>query len=536
MSTNLPQIQSSLYSSLVGPAWKTVGVRHHHGINLPLFSLHTKNSGGIGEFFDLMPVIDWSKKIGFDLIQILPINDTGPEPSPYSAISAFALNPIHISLSALPELESHEDLMVMLSELQSSNQNQRLDYPTLLKKREDFLHLYYQYTYAATSQTEEYLNFEKENEWLQGYALFKTLKIYREWQPWEEWPTALRDHCPTDLERLYKEYKTQISYHVFQQYLCFQQMNDVRKYAKLNGIFLKGDIPILISEESVEVWLNRNLFLLDQTAGAPPDMFSKEGQNWHFPLYNWKEMDLQHYKWWRQRLKVASRLYDLFRIDHIVGFFRLWAIPLNKKGLDGKFFPEEKDRWIELGTKNLTQMLHECPMQPIGEDLGVVPPEVRLCLKNLGICGTKVMRWERYWEKDKSFINVKDYIPESMTTVSTHDSETLHLWWKNHPDEAQAYISSKGGNYTPELTPELNWEIIHDSHHSGSLFHINLLNEYLALVPNMTWPNLEDERINDPANSESGKNWTYRFRRPFEEIAANADLEILMKKLIKNKG
>lgn len=528
MTIITPQVQTSMLSSPSGPAWKIIEVKPHHGINLPLFSLHTKDSCGIGEFLDLKPVIDWCAKIGFDVIQILPLNDTGPEPSPYSAISAFALNPLHISLSALPGLSGHEDLLALLTDLKSLTQKQRIDYPSLHKKRDEFLHLYYQYHYAAESHTQGYFDFIKENAWLQSYALFKTLKIIREWQPWEKWPQNLRDPCPTDMNGLLNEYKTQISYHIFLQYLCFKQFDEVRKYSQSKKIFLKGDIPILISKESADVWFNRNLFLLDLTAGAPADMYSKEGQNWQFPIYNWPEMEKQHYAWWQERLAVAGRLYDLFRIDHVVGFFRIWAIPLGKKGMDGKFFPEEESKWIELGTKNLMLMLHNCTMLPIGEDLGVVPPEVKQCLKRLGICGTKVIRWERNWNGDKSFINIRDYIPESMTTVSTHDSETLAQWWKNQTNEAQEYARSKNWNYSPEITREQNLETLKDSHRSNSIFHINLLNEYLPLIPGMTWPNLDDERINDPS-TQSDKNWSYRFRPSFEEIAQNQDLENLMR-------
>jgi 4-alpha-glucanotransferase len=530
MTTIASDLQSTLLSSQVGPAWKNVGVKIHHGINIPLFALHTKNSAGIGEFLDLKPVIDWCKKIGYDIIQILPINDNGPEPSPYSAISAFALNPLHISLSNLPGVHDYEDLEMMLAELKALTKKQRIDYKILHKKRNEFLHLYYQYTYAAESQKKDYIRFEQEHDWLQSYALFKTIKNIRDWQPWEEWPQALNDPCPNDLERLKKEYKTQILYHIFLQYFCFKQLEEVKKYAQSKGVLLKGDIPILISRESADVWHDHNLFILTETAGAPPDMFSKEGQNWQFPIYNWQEMEKQHFVWWQKRLELASRIYDLFRIDHVVGFFRLWAIPFGKKGNDGKFIPEDSSSWIGLGTKNLSAMLLNCPMLPIGEDLGVVPPEVRVCLKKLGICGTKVMRWERYWNGDKSFINIKDYIPESMTTVSTHDSETLRQWWRNHPDEAKVYAFSKGWNYAPEITQEQFLQILKDSHHSRSLFHINLLNEYLSLVPNMTWPILEDERINDPA-VQSDKNWTYRFRPSFEEIAQSTDLENLMKNI-----
>lgn len=530
MDTVPEQTKTSLLSSMEGPAWNIIGIKPHHGINLPLFSLHTKESCGIGEFLDLKLVIDWCKKIGFDTIQILPLNDTGPEPSPYSSISAFALNPLHISLTALPNISNHEDLMAIVKDLQSLTQKQRIDYPELHRKRNEFLHLYYQYTYATESQREDFQNFVKANDWLQSYALFKTLKIIRDWQPWEKWPQNLKDPCPSDLTTLFQEYQTQIAYHIFLQYLCFKQFDEVKKYSQAQGIFLKGDIPILISKESADVWFNRNLFLLNFTAGAPADMFSDEGQNWEFPIYNWPEIENQNFAWWHKRIAIAERLYDLFRIDHVVGFFRIWAIPLGKKGKDGHFFPEDHHQWIELGTKNLMRMLDHSKMLPIGEDLGVVPSEVRESLKKLGICGTKVMRWERNWNGDQRFININDYIPESMTTVSTHDSETLNQWWTNHPQEAQEYARSKNWSYSPKLTHEQNLEILKDSHRSNSIFHINLLNEYLALMPAMIWPQPEDERINDPSTI-SAKNWSYRFRPSFEEIMQNTDIENLMKSI-----
>ncbi|MBN9379013.1 MAG: 4-alpha-glucanotransferase [Chlamydiales bacterium 38-26] len=527
-----PLTQDLLLSSISAPAWKHIGVKHHHGINLPLFSLRTLNSGGIGEFFDLKHVIDWCHKIGYDVLQILPINDTGPEPSPYSAISAFALNPLHISLHALPGLDQYDDLQVLLADLQELNYTQRLNYPLLHKKRDVFLHLYYQYTYPKESHSEDYIQFVKHNDWVHAFALFKTLKIIRDWQPWSQWPQELKDPSPAELEQLQNEYSTQVSYHIFLQYLCFKQFAEVKKYAKVKKVFLKGDIPILISRESVDVWSNRNLFVLAFSAGAPPDMYSLEGQNWEFPIYNWAEMEKKHYLWWKLRLSVASHLYDIFRIDHVVGFFRIWAIPPGKKGVEGHYIPEDERCWIDHGKKNLLLMLQGCHMLPIGEDLGTVPPEVRECLKKLGICGTKVMRWERYWEGDKSYIPIQDYPSESMTTVSTHDSETLHQWWQNEPIEAQEYAQSKGWDYAPQLSPEQNISILKDSHRSNSIFHINLLNEYLHLIPAMTWPLLEDERINDPS-SKDNKNWTYRFRMNFEEIAQNTQLEHLMKSFVK---
>lgn len=527
------QQKLSLLSTITGTPWKNIGVKDHHGINLPLFSLHTRSSAGIGEYLDLKMVIDWCKKIGLDIIQLLPLNDTGPEPSPYSAISAFALNPLHISLSSLSEISKYDDLQNLLGELQNLTKEQRVNYPLLHQKRDQFLHLYYEHLYPKESSKAEFIQFiHKYEDWLPGYALFKTIKIIRQWQPWEKWPANLRDPCPTDLARLYKEYNNQISYHIFLQYLCFKQMEEVKKYATENHIFLKGDIPILISKESADVWIQRNLFIMEFTAGAPPDVYSREGQNWEFPIYNWPEMERQHYNWWKKRLGIASQFYDIFRLDHIVGFFRIWSIPNGHKGLDGHFYPSEESKWVDLGTKNLMLMLQNCVMLPIGEDLGVVSTEIRGCLKKLGICGTKVMRWERYWKGDLTFINVKDYDAESMTTVSTHDSETLQMWWKNQKEEAQEYGRSKSWEYEPILSIEQRKSILSDSHHSNSLFHINLLNEYLALIPGMTWPNPEDERINNPS-TPTNKNWTYRFLPSFEQIAENLDLESLIKKFIR---
>lgn len=175
-------------------------------------------------------------------------------------------------------------------------------------------------------------------------------------------------------------------------------------------------------------------------------------------------------------------------------------------------------------------MLKNCDMLPIGEDLGTVPPEVRVYLRSIGICGTKVMRWERRWEEDKGFIDPKDYPPESMTTVSTHDSETLGQWWKDRPEEAEVYAKSMGWDYSPNITEEQRFSILHASNTSGSLFHINLLPEYLALIPNMTWPNPADERINVPGII-SDDNWTLRLKPCLEQIRESKVLSQKMRDL-----
>lgn len=524
--------EPDLLNSPAGEQWKKIGVRHHHGIVIPLFSLHSKNSCGIGEYPDLIPIINWCSELGLDVIQLLPLNDTGIDTSPYSALSAFALNPIHIGLSKLPYLDQDPKLKNNIQELQKlTNQSQRLDYKNIQNKRDAFLQLYFKkYGHFFLSQN-TYAAFKQENQyWLKDYAIFKALKISQSWKDWQDWPPEYKNPSEEFFQHPPHQIAQDMEFHSFLQFLCFQQLEEVKKFAERKKIKLKGDIPILISVQSADVWRHKDQFLLDFAAGAPPDMYSQEGQKWGFPLYNWDIIAADNYLWWHERLRVASELYHIYRIDHVVGFFRIWGIPIALEAKFGYFFPSDTNQWIPNGKKLMQEMLKSSPMLPIGEDLGIVPPEVRQCLLQLGICGTKVMRWERNWEGDKSYIDPKNYIAASMTTISTHDSETLQQWWKSQPEEAKLYAALKGWIYSPELTKEQHFDILFSSHHSGSLFHINLLQEYLALIPGMTCPNPEDERINLPGTI-SDKNWTYRFLPSVEQIVGNAELKTVIKKL-----
>ncbi len=521
-----------LQSSPAAAQWQKIGIRQHHGIVVPLFSLHSQTSCGIGEFPDLIALFPWCRSIGLDVIQLLPLNDPGLDTSPYCALSAYALNPIHLGLSQLPHVAEHLFLQQQIGKLQQLNSCQRVNYAAVQAGKESFLRDYYsQYGASAILKT-DYQQFKKQNKsWLNDYTLFKTLKIKLAWQNWETWPEPYINPSPDFLQHLPSDIAAEMDFHCFVQYCCFKQFSQVKQQATIAGIFIKGDIPILINRESADVWHRRDLFMLEFAAGAPPDMYAQEGQKWGFPLYQWEALAAQGYRWWIERLKVASAGYHLYRIDHIVGFFRIWAIPIDKSAIEGHFIPSDENTWIPHGKNIMEMMLANNEMLPIGEDLGTVPPEVRVCLRALGICGTKVMRWERRWHSDQSFIDPKAYIPESMTTVSTHDSETLALWWQNRPDESQAYAAATGMHYTPQLTYEQRIAILYASHHSGSLFHINLLQEYLALIPNLTWPDPEDERINIPGLI-SERNWSYRFRPSVEEIVGNPTLEQAMKAIV----
>jgi 4-alpha-glucanotransferase len=213
-----------------------------------------------------------------------------------------------------------------------------------------------------------------------------------------------------------------------------------------------------------------------------------------------------------------------------VGFFKIWAIPYGRPSKEGFFLPQDQNLWIPQGKKILEMMLASTSMLPIGEDLGAVPPEVRKALLELGICGTKVIRWERRWQEDRSFIPVDEYIPESLTTVSTHDSTTLREWWLEDGEEVSAYCQFKGWEYKAPLSFKKQLAILEDAHKSTSYFHINLLQEYLTLIPKLSWPDPKDERINIPG-VVMDRNWTYRFKPTIDEITSNEKLAEIMRHL-----
>ena len=525
------ELKQKLSQTKAGTQWNNVGVKDHHGICVPLFSLITENSCGVGEFLDLIPMIMWCKSIGLDVIQLLPLNDTGLGTSPYSAISANALNPLHISIHALPNIERIPDYQSKIQKIHYWNRTTRVKYHIVRDLKLSLLREYFSIVYSDVKHTADYREFLAHNRWLSSYVLFKSIKEALFWKNWEEWPLQLKSPSEQALSDLREEHRESCEFNEFIQYFCFKQLESVKKVAQENGVFIKGDIPILISKDSADVWSMRRYFLLHNIAGAPPDQYNRDGQYWGFPTYDWEELEKNGYDWWKERLNVASRLYHLYRIDHVVGFFHLWTIPEGRPAKEGFFVPEREEKWVPHGKKLMEMMLGSAPILPIGEDLGMVPKSVKQCLYDLGICGTKVMRWERRWDGDEDFIPVDEYPPVTMTTVSTHDSDTLQLWWRHFPKDAKLFSAFKNWDYKPFLTAEHHQEILWDSHHSSSLFHINLLQEYLALCPDLVSKDIHMERINIPGKVLD-TNWTYRFHSPVEKIVENIHLRNIMNDIL----
>ena len=497
-----------------------------HGVNVPLSSLRSKKSCGIGEFYDLIPLIDWCSEVGMNIIQLLPLNDTGYDTSPYNAITSIALHPIYISLQAFKKPP--------LANFKKENQSKRIQYTQVYEKKVGYLRKFFD---RKEYDREEFTKFKRKNSPLKRYALYKILREKSNFTSWKEWPKHLQNPTESTFRTQFKKYADEIEFHLFMQFIAYEQLMNVKRHAHNKNVSLMGDIPILISPESADVWANQKFFNLKLAAGAPPDDFNKEGQYWGFPLYRWNAMKKDGFKWWKRRLEYAQHFYDYFRIDHVIGFYRIWGIPLNELATQGKYYPEKVDQFSRQGHTVLKKLLSFTHMHPIGEDLGshpVTPPSIRKSLAQLGIDRTLVIRWEKHRSNGR-FIPYSKYPTHSMTSLSTHDTETLEQWWTQFPNEAKRFAKFSKIPYRKKLTSKMREKILHDAHALPSRFHINLLQEYLALYPELVAKDPNDERINRPG-SIAPTNWTYRYRLPIEKITQHAKLKSTIQKLTKRRS
>ncbi len=463
--------------------------------------------------------------MGFDVVQLLPLNDSGQDPSPYDTLSSCALNPIYLSLHALPYLEKFPSLQEKLTSLQDLTKSPHIAYTAVWSQKKSWLLEYFEKSRSLFAQDENFARFCKENPWLKNYGCFIALKEKYAFCSWKLFPKAYQSPSPS----LHQEFAESIAFHSGLQYLCASQLRQAADHFHAHGVFLIGDIPILVSLESVDVWENPEFFDFSLCAGAPPDFYNPEGQYWGFPLYNWEAIEKDDFSFWKRRLQFASSFYDIFRLDHIVGFFRIWAIQKETPAKSGFFLPKNPALWLSQGEKILKKLLSLSSMLPIGEDLGTIPEGVRPCMESLGICGTKVMRWERFWDSNKNFIPVSQYPRLSLTCVSTHDSLPLSLWWRDFPEEAKLFAEGHSLPYTPDLSEEMRFTILLESHHSNSLFHINLLPEYLAFFKELS---SEEERINTPGVIDD-KNWAFRLKVDVDTLSSHKNLKEKIQALIR---
>ncbi len=296
------------------------------GVVTPVFSLRSSQSCGIGEFSDLPLLGQWCKKSGLDIIQILPVNDTGYQESPYSALSAFALHPVFIRLSEIPESGNFSIHIKAIRE--KFEPNKRVQFSAVLTAKLELLNIIYKENIVNIKKNKKIKKWFADNSWVKDYALFSTIRnknLLRSWKNWDDYVSPAKK----ELDTFWDKYEDENFFHVWIQYHLDNQLKKAAVKLEEMEVYLKGDIPILMNEDSCDVWSNRDFFNLELTAGAPPDMFSHDGQNWGFPIYNWKNLKKSNYSWWKKRLIQAAKFYHAYRIDHVLGFFRIWNIPYN---------------------------------------------------------------------------------------------------------------------------------------------------------------------------------------------------------------
>lgn len=322
--------------------WKAAGVA------IPVFSLRTKKSSGVGEFSDVKLLVDWAVKTGLKVVQVLPVNDTVAthtwvDSYPYAAVSVDALHPIYANLQEIGKLKDKKAQARFDQRAKELNALTEVDYEQVMKLKTEFFKLSFEENKADFLKGKAFKEFFKANEnWLPDYAAFCCLRDWNNTPDFTQWG---RHERMTDKElsafvSSKAKHYDDIAIHYYIQYHLDKQLKSATEYARDKGVVLKGDIPIGIYRNSVDAWRLPHLFNMDTQAGAPPDDFSITGQNWGFPTYNWEEMAKDGYSWWRERMVKMADYFDVFRIDHILGFFRIWEIPWDHvEGLLGRFNP-----------------------------------------------------------------------------------------------------------------------------------------------------------------------------------------------------
>ncbi|MFA5145577.1 MAG: 4-alpha-glucanotransferase [Candidatus Omnitrophota bacterium] len=428
-------LNGSLLNTPSRDKWERAGTFKRAGVLAPLFSVYSKKSIGIGDLADLKLLIDWAAVTGNSIIQLLPLNETGSLFCPYDSISSFALEPAYISFEDIPAAVSDRTIQVKIKDLKRHFPAGKghLDYAI---KKEKIQLLRETYSYRGHGGSWEFKEFREQNAyWLKDFALYRALKEYHKGNAWYDWETKFKVRDQAALEVFYTENEAEVLFQMWVQWQLYLQFKSAREYALAKKILLKGDLPIFVSRDSVDVWAHPEFFKLDYASGAPPDMYCAKGQRWGMPTYDWGRIEAEDFRYLKEKLKYAQNFYDILRIDHVVGLFRIWSIPysepLENKGLNGSFDPGDEREWAGHGRKLLNVILNNTNMLLCAEDLGVIPKACPDTLKELGILGNDVQRWVKDWRSEHDFLGPEKYRAFSVAMLSTHDTTNWPAWWEN---------------------------------------------------------------------------------------------------------
>jgi 4-alpha-glucanotransferase len=477
-----------------------IGRPRRAGINVPLFSLRSTRGWGIGEIGDIPAFAQWMRAAHQTVLQILPLNELAPsESSPYSALSAMAIDPQFISIWMMDEGGAFEREWRV--EIERVRQTPAIDYKAVrdLKSRalrvsfERFLKEEWQPDAGLAGALRTFI--ANESWWLDEYSVYRAVRADLGERPWPEWPVELRDHDSSAIALARERLAGQILFYQYVQWTAWGQWHRVRH--EIEGIQVFGDFPFMVTLDSADVWSRRQDFMLDASVGTPPDAFSETGQEWGLPPYDWREARTNGFAWLRMRARRQADLYDGFRVDHLVGFYRTYVRPYD--GRAPFFMPADEPAQIELG-ETVMRIMIETGADISVEDLGTVPDFVRASIARLALPGYKVLRWEA---ADPTL-----YPPLSVAMTGTHDTEPLALWWESLTLEERRRF----GTDAPQFDAVVRDRILERIYNSGS---------NLVLLPVQDVFGWRD-RINLPATI-GDQNWTYVLPWPSDKASAQGE-------------
>lgn len=557
------------------------------GILIPAFTPRREGDLGIGDTLALREWIDWAAEHQVGFIQLLPINENGTEESPYSGISSVALDPIYLACEAseIPCLKE-SDVALARDHLQGARMSPLVNYPAVRSAKRNLLELAWsRFDQAESALVKEFALFRKqEDEWLGDYCLFRFLmELHGENLTWDKWP----DTCRTPKKA--REFITRqrardeamiddrLGFFAFAQWLCFRQWLALRAHADLRGVKLMGDVPIGISWHSCDVFFNQGEFHLDWCGGSPSEgnsqsdpFFQQWGQNWGIPLYRWDHMQANGFSWWKKRITRLTRIFQIFRLDHILGFYRIYAFPWRPErnpefiglsheqaaAINGGRLPrwflrpddtvENKAANRDDGDVRLRAILEAAEgCEVIAEDLGWVPDYVRPHLADLGIAGYRIPHWDC---NEHGHPTPGNAFPEnSFATYSTHDHDPINGIWhgclgaiqqhQENPTEQTGWAVGGAQNTLrilaefagipigdhapwPPFTEGVRLRLIKALFASNSRYAALMITELFGL----------DEQFNHPGTS-GGENWRLRLPWTLEEIRENPQLAGCCQKL-----
>jgi len=429
--------------------------------------------------------VEFLARAGISVWQMLPVGPTHSDGSPYQALSAHACE---TSLLSLDWLLDRNLLKERPQKYDAASHRQCLDQAWKAFAKEQPGNLGEQFAVFC----------EQQSHWLDDYALFMSLREQQGNRIWSEWPAALRDREPAAIKQAVKNLQQRINYFQFGQFVFYQQWADLKRYANEHGVLLFGDLPIYVAYDSVDVWAKRELFMLDAkgqprfVAGVPPDYFSKTGQRWGNPQYDWKAMQAEDFHWWQQRMHTQLQLFDLVRVDHFRGFEAYWEIRAEEEtAMNG--------RWVRAPGKKLLQTLnkvfHALPL--VAEDLGVITDEVTALREKFKLPGMKILQFAFDGNPHNAYLP-HNHEFNSVVYTGTHDNDTTLSWF----EQLDAHTRQRVLDYIDAPAHEvMPWPLIRLALASVACLAVLPMQDILSLG--------QGERMNTPGTTEG--NWRWRF-------------------------